>query len=68
MSEIAQLSSVGTLPPAPPVASGRWRRIVPVAVTLAAATALAVANFVVAMGLSLLLMFWFRRNPEGARA
>lgn len=32
------------------------------------ATALAVANFVVAMGLSLLLMFWFRKNPEGARA
>lgn len=31
------------------------------------ATALAVANFVIVMGLSLLLMFLFRRNPEGAR-
>jgi N-acetylglucosamine transport system permease protein len=32
------------------------------------ATSLAVANFVVAMGLSLILMFVFRKNPEGARA
>ena len=32
------------------------------------ATALAVANFVVAMGLSAFLMFIFRRDPQGARA
>lgn len=32
------------------------------------ATALAVVNFVVAMALSLLLMWLFRRNPEAARA
>lgn len=31
------------------------------------ATSLAVANFVVAMGLALLLMFIFRKNPEEAR-
>lgn len=31
------------------------------------ATALAVANFVVAMGLAVVLMIVFRKNPEGAR-
>ncbi|MBW7927507.1 MAG: sugar ABC transporter permease [Fimbriimonadaceae bacterium] len=32
------------------------------------ATALAVGNFVVVMGLSLLILFLFRRNPVEARA
>lgn len=32
------------------------------------ATALAVANFIIVMGISGLLLFLFRKNPEGARA
>jgi ABC-type sugar transport system permease subunit len=32
------------------------------------ATAIAVANFVVVMILSLMILFAFRRNPEAARA
>ena len=46
MSGIAQLSSAGDLPPAPPAPAGRWRRALPVSVTLVAAVVLATAILV----------------------